>query len=266
MTTFQSKTSSVRVNPFISFNTLHSQIQFFLSKYDISNQNKIDKKYKLPLSDAIFCAEDPIRNKVFWQGIKKAIDELKEKKREIVVVDAGAGTGILGIFALALGANKCYFLEHNPHSLKLCQKLVKSFNWQNRSVFVQCDAVKYKLPENYDLLISETISSGFVNEDFPKIINHLKQFSNSNSIIIPAKFNLIIKEEDNSTHPLTLVSKQGFKTQKISLNNPKKHKLTFTTKACIYNNFFLKSGDSMSFLNPRTINLKTEKHPLFTFI
>gem|GEM_PF-5956594 len=50
------------------------------------------------------------------------------------------------------------------------------------------------MPESYDLLISETISSGFVDEDFLKIVENLKQFAKDSFEIVPKSFDLDVKD------------------------------------------------------------------------
>gem|GEM_PF-7111770 len=41
-------------------------------------------------SDALFCAEDVIRNQKFWLGIEKVLSKNKVLEQKFVVVDAGA--------------------------------------------------------------------------------------------------------------------------------------------------------------------------------
>ena len=75
-------------------------------------------------SDALFCAEDAVRNRKFYQAIGKAVADVKENCSEVVVCDAGAGIGILGMMALLHGADRVYFIESNPQTLQLCREFV----------------------------------------------------------------------------------------------------------------------------------------------
>lgn len=252
------------------FSQVHHRILDFLSHSKAHVFDLDDAKFKLPLSDAIFCAEDLLRNRAFFHAIQQATRDLHREKNEIIAVDAGSGTGILGMFALMAGAQKCYFLEHNPHSLEYSKKLLDYFGYSHLSEFILCDATTYKLREKYDLLISEAITSGFVREDFPPIVDHLRQFGNSASKIIPESFEIQIFEKDAignilEKHHVQFSSQEKFKKQKIQLKSSGTSSLSFQTKALLYADISLSSGDTMSFLNEQNFNFRTEKHQLFDF-
>ena len=61
---------------------------------------------------------------------------------------------------------------------------------------------------HYDILISETLTSGFSGEDFPEIIQNLKQ---DTTLIIPQAFEFIIEEYD--------MSYQLLRSQSVSLES-----------------------------------------------
>ncbi len=65
---------------------------------------------------------------------------------EKVIVDLGAGTGILGIGALLLGASKIIFVEKNSYALGICkenfQKIKSEFNI-GEAEFVEDDVSNY---------------------------------------------------------------------------------------------------------------------------
>lgn len=65
-----------------------------------------------------------------------------------------------------------------------------------------------KLDIAYDILISETLTSGFVQEDFPEIISQLKR---DDAHIIPQAFDFKILERDRS--------KKSLRTQTLSLES-----------------------------------------------
>ena len=250
-----------------SFSKINDPIQKFLA-LQRNNIAKIKKPHWVKLfSDALFCGEDLVRNKKFFQAIKQS---LKQIPNPSTVVDAGSGSGILGIFALYLGAKKCYFLEQNPYSLKMNQKLCHLLGYQKQAIFIPGDAKKQILPEKYNLLISETISSGFVREDFPAIINNLKKYGEKNSIIIPENFVIQIIEKDINDqylakHQLQFSSQKDFKKQTIKLKNKNTYFLEFITTACLFDNIYITPGSCLSFLNNIKINLNFS-HPLFKFI
>ena len=47
------------------------------------------------------------------------------------IIDAGCGTGILGIGALIMGAKKVYFVDIDKEALKICKKNLDKFGYEN---------------------------------------------------------------------------------------------------------------------------------------
>lgn len=228
-----------------------------------------DSQHKLPLSDAVFCVQDIIRNYKFFQAIFNAISTKKTVSEKIVVVDAWSGTGILWIFALYVGADECVFIEENPNSLRVNQKLVEHLGYDNQSEFIRWDATKLELPIKYDILVSETLEATLWVEDFVGIINNLKQFWRSDSIIIPQKIQLQItelldQEKDMIIQTKTYNTKEWFKKEKIILN-PNVKMLEFCMKLDLYNGIELKTWDCSWFINKQQFNV-WRTHWLFEFI
>ena len=246
----------------IAFEDANGMIQNYLTNTLIAQEKQMDKGYKLPLSDALFCARDNVRNKMFFKSICTAVETLKKKQDKVMVVDAGSGVGILGVYALLAGAEKCFFLENNPHSLEYSRGLIGKLGYKDKAHFIQCDATTVELPTPYDLLISETLTSGFVDEDFVEIVNHLRQFGKTDSIIIPEGFEMTVTEKDKSGAEL------GASTVKIdsyspitraakTIKNPQAKTLTYHTKATLFDDITLESGECISFLNERTVQTAT---------
>ena len=130
----------------MNFADANYTIQQFLFDQNLFTYSYDDKNYKLPTSDAIFCAEDTPRNRKFYEWLKASINAIKTKynsintDKNIVVVDAWSWTWILGIFAMLLGADKCIFIEQNPYSLSINKKLVEYFRFTNKSIYICDDA------------------------------------------------------------------------------------------------------------------------------
>lgn len=251
-----------------AFDAINTDIQTFLQAQQTNFYTQEDKQYKLPTSDAIFCALDTPRNRAFFTAIGKAIVSLQKNRENIKVLYAGSGTGILGVFALHLGAEYCEFLEHNPYSLELSKQLVEHCGYTDRVIFRECDATQIEI-EPYDLLISETLTSGFVSEEFPQIVNHLRQFGNDHSIIIPEQFEVTLLEKNEAgdivnTQTFLFTSQDGFEKQIMHLM-PETTQITWRTKTCLYDDVSLDSGDCISFMNEMTQEVKNIEHQLFSF-
>jgi len=231
-----------------------------------------DSIYKMRTSDALFCAEDRLRNKKFWLWIEKAIVQKKNQQEKVIVVDAGAWIGTLWIFALLLGADKCYFLEENKQTVLLMQQFLNNLGLEGRAEVLCVDATTMnELPEKYDIFISETLSSGFVEEDFVKIIKNLKKYENEWANIIPQSFDISIKINNKKINNSDVDNKLFSKKYQIEhlLNDPRirlfgvtENEITFEMHAEVFDDIWIDSWSCMSFLNPRNFDLKNE-HPVF---
>lgn len=116
---------------------------------------------------------------------KQAIEDLVEKGD--VVVDAGAGTGILGVFAALDGAKHVYSIELHDRFCKLIKHLAEKNNVEDRLTVINDDASKVKLPEKIDLVICELLCTGQFFEPQVQVINHLRQYFKPTTQIIPSR-------------------------------------------------------------------------------
>ncbi len=165
----------------MNFNEFQTKIDVFIT----GNRAKISNKNNqgLKTSDAFFCAEDRVRNQKFWDTIKKTVNT------ESLVVDAGAGIGILGCMALLHGAKKVIFIELNTETALFLEQFVCSLDLDNKNYeIITGDATKVKLDKKFDLLISETISRDLLEEDFIRILENLIPQGAEDLKIIPEGF------------------------------------------------------------------------------
>jgi predicted RNA methylase len=95
-----------------------------------------------------------IRDKVRTEAYREAIEKLVKDQ---VVVDVGAGTGILSIFAAVAGARKVYAIE-NAGIVSICRQNVKERELSEKIEVIQSLAEEAALPvEKVDLIVSEWI-------------------------------------------------------------------------------------------------------------
>lgn len=212
----------------MNFDELQQQIYTFCSEQRALIQNHPIKS-GLFTSDALFCAEDAPRNRLFWQAIRTAQQNLVPNYHTI---DAGAGIGLLGIMALLNGSQYVTFIESNYETYLLCKKFIQKCNIPSSQYeLIKADATKIKLTKTYDLLISETISRDLKDEDFVRIIPHLKPSLQTKGIIIPAGFQI----DDKYVRSETINIEQNNYTKKRSIN--------------LYDQIWIHPGDCMSLGN-----------------
>lgn len=116
---------------------------------------------------------------------KEAIEDVVKKGD--IVIDAGAGTGILGVFAAKDGAEKVYAIELQKRFCTLIEHLAKRNNLEDKFTIFNEDASKVEIPEKADVLICELLCTGQFFEPEVQVVNHLRQFLKPDAHIIPRK-------------------------------------------------------------------------------
>lgn len=102
-----------------------------------------------------------------------------------VVVDAGSGTGLLGLLAAQQGAARVYCLEINPEFIDVIQENARRNGLADRIIAVNGDATTWEPPEPVDVLLCEVISGGFFYEPQLQILNNLRQFLRPGGAVVP---------------------------------------------------------------------------------
>lgn len=102
-----------------------------------------------------------------------------------VVVDAGSGTGVLGMLAVQAGARKVYCVELNEEHIEVIEQNARRNGFSDSIVAIHGDSTEIDLPEPVDVIVSEVISCGFFYEPQLQIIANLKRFLKPGGSIIP---------------------------------------------------------------------------------
>lgn len=146
--------------------------------------NRIDTKSRgLEIVDAVHCVLDKNRTLAFMSAIEESV------KPGDVVVEAGAGTGILAIFAAILQA-KVYGIEINRETFGLAQDLAEFFIHmrildKKNLQLVLSDASTWRPQGKIDVIISENVYAGMFHEMQIPIVNHLLNFLAPHGRVVP---------------------------------------------------------------------------------
>lgn len=101
---------------------------------------------------------DEIRNEAYRRAIAQVV------KPGHVVLDMGAGTGILSIFAAQAGARKVYAVERTTIA-EVARRMVKANGLDGTIEIIQGDLEDIDLPEKVDVIISEWMGGLGVDEN-----------------------------------------------------------------------------------------------------
>jgi predicted RNA methylase len=104
-----------------------------------------------------------------------------------VVVDAGSGTGILGLFAAQAGASKVYCIEINEGYVEVIRQNAIRNRMGDVIVAIHADATTCDLPPgvSVDVIACEVLSAGFFYEPQLQILNNLNRFLKTGGSTVP---------------------------------------------------------------------------------
>jgi SAM-dependent methyltransferase len=134
------------------------------------------------------CLYDERRVRYLRDAIEQTVRRFVEaaQGRDVVVVDAGSGTGLLGLLAARAGATRVYCVELNPEFLAVIKHNAQN-NDLEKQIIVECDdASVWQPPEQVDIIISEVISAGFFYEPQLQIVNNLRRSLKPGGVVVPA--------------------------------------------------------------------------------
>lgn len=103
-----------------------------------------------------------LRDRIRNEAYQRAIDHLVKPGH--AVLDMGAGTGILSLFAAAAGARKVYAVERTEMA-RVARKIVDRNGFADRIEVLQSDLEDAVLPEKVDVIVSEWMGGFGVDEN-----------------------------------------------------------------------------------------------------
>ncbi|XP_017775045.1 PREDICTED: histone-arginine methyltransferase CARMER isoform X2 [Nicrophorus vespilloides] len=131
--------------------------------------------------------QDFVRTSTYQRAILCNLADFKDK----VVLDVGAGSGILSFFAAQAGAKKVYAVEASTMA-HFAQKLVAANDLQDIIKVVPGKIEEIDLPEKVDIIVSEPMGYMLYNERMLETYLHAKKWLQPNGKMFPTRGDLHI--------------------------------------------------------------------------
>lgn len=131
-------------------------------------------------------ASDGVRMDAYARAIAQAVQP------DSVVVDIGAGTGILSLLAARAGARKVHAVDINPAVL-LLRDLAEENGLADRIEVHLVSAFELTLPEKADVIVSDLRGSGPLNGEHLAVIRDARErLLRPDGVLIPAQDRLMV--------------------------------------------------------------------------
>lgn len=150
------------------------------------------------------CLKDMERVLAFQRAIRHVVSPGD------IVVDAGAGSGILSFFAAAAGAHRVIAVEIDPLMASSLRLSVALNGLSEQIVVHQGDVATVELPKNVDVVIGELIETGLMDELQVPVLNALRDRGviGPQTRIIPERYqtSLELVAVDNTFYGFTIAA------------------------------------------------------------
>lgn len=131
--------------------------------------------------------QDYVRTSTYQKAITTNLIDFKDK----IVLDVGAGSGILSFFAVQAGAEKVYAIEAS-NMANYAQQLVQANQVDDRIVVVPGKIEEIELPQMVDVIISEPMGYMLYNERMLETYLHARKWLKPGGRMFPTEGDLHI--------------------------------------------------------------------------
>ena len=128
---------------------------------------------------------DEVRVSSFRDAISEVV------KPGHVVLDLGAGTGILGLLACQAGASRVYSIEEGA-VIELARRLCHANGFQDRMVFIKGLSTRVDLPEKVDVILADQIGFGGEFGLIDYFSDARERFLKPGGVMIPCRIKMLL--------------------------------------------------------------------------
>jgi len=137
--------------------------------------------------------QDEIRTNAFREAIRRAVSPGS------VVLDLGAGSGILSFFAYEAGARRVFAIDAT-HTADLASFLSRQLGYSDRIQVFHERSTKVEVPEPADVLVTETLGAfAFDERILSSVIDARARLLKPDAVIIPRRVDLYLVPVDDAS-------------------------------------------------------------------
>ncbi|CAH0383427.1 unnamed protein product [Bemisia tabaci] len=149
--------------------------------------------------------QDYVRTSTYQRAVFVNNNDFKDK----VVLDVGAGSGILSFFSVQAGAKKVYAVEASS-MVQHASTLVSSNNMKDKITVIAGKVEEIDLPEMVDIIISEPMGYMLYNERMLETFLHAKKWLKPGGLMFPSKGDLHVAPFSDEALYMEQVNKASF--------------------------------------------------------
>lgn len=148
---------------------------------------------------------------------------LKNNVKDKVVLDVGAGSGVLSHLAIKYGAKKVYFIERDPLFQNVLSFTLEESIREGRAVLLPIDAKELTLQhfdELPEIIVHEIFADDGLREEVLPVFQHLETLGLLKSaVMLPEEFEMVVTPvlAPQLTNDYALVDFDGFPLANLSL-------------------------------------------------
>ncbi|XP_068604098.1 protein arginine N-methyltransferase 6 [Brachionichthys hirsutus] len=162
----------------------------------VSKRRKLDKTQQDRLYfdsyTDVTIHEEMLADHVRTNAYRTAILRNSESLRDKVVLDVGAGTGVLSIFCVQAGARKVYAVEACSIA-EQAVKIIKQNNMEDKIKVIRGTVETVDLPETVEVIVSEWMGYALLHESMLNSVLYARdRWLKPGGIILPSKAELHI--------------------------------------------------------------------------
>ncbi len=212
-----------------------------------------------------FMLEDMKRMEAYHSAIFKNNSETIANK---VVLDVGAGTGVLSVWAAKAGAKRVYAVEAS-NAVELTRRLVESSNVSDVVTVLHSKVEEVEIPEPVDVIVSEWMGSVLLKESmFDSVAYARDKWLKPGGLLLPSHASIFLglyspTSERDRTDFVRLQLHKEIAEWKETVTNLQGLDIDYSgfTDELVHelSNYFLKNGIRVNYLAPNNLASDPQK-------